>query len=786
MKIDRERKEITLSVRDLLYEDSLSLRREGVGFERMTLGRMAHQLHQGREMEKNHLYRKEFFVKHKLHIEGYKITIQGRIDGIIEDDEKIIIEEIKSVPFSSEEFSRISESTIQQYGMQLKIYCYLVKKGLGKGVRAYLVLFSLIDSAEKRIELHFHEEEISEFIELRMKEIIKGVESEFERDSIKKGLADKLRFPFPDVRMYQDKMINAISHALEDGKDILISAPAGIGKTAGALYPVLLYALRNSKKIFFITSKTTQQSIVIETLKRFQSKDVKVNAILLRAKEKVCLNELYFCDEQFCPYIQDFYYKKEAYNLTERLWGKGIIEPASFIKAGDKFKICPFELSLALAQDADVIVCDYNYIFDPEVYLRRFFDRADEYILIIDEAHNLYYRGMDYYSPSLESNELQSLINFLKGKRIKVFKQFLKLFQSINAYLNETIKDCEGKTLTEIDKGFFSDAKERFDELILKYFIYRKERDLFRADDAIDTFYRNFARFFNVLSLEGDEFSYISDKENKRLKILCKDPSVQLAKRMKGFHRVIAMSATLEPLPFYRDVLGFSEDAITLTLPSPFPEENRRILVIPTVSTRYEERERNYNKIAEIIEDIVTMRRKNWLVFFPSFKFLREVKKCMSSSLSIISQEESMSDDERDELLKNLMTEQNTIFAVQGGIFGEGIDYSGEMATGVIIVGPALPLYCFEQELVREHYQRKLGKGFEYAYLYPGMNRVIQSAGRIIRSENDKGIIVLIGRRFATPRYYSTFPRYWYKNSPKEIITLDYRREVEMFFEVTK
>jgi DNA excision repair protein ERCC-2 len=303
---------------------------------------------------------------------------------------------------------------------------------------------------------------------------------------------------------------------------------------------------------------------------------------------------------------------------------------------------------------------------------------------------------------------------------------------------------------------------------------------------VIDFFYQ-FNRFCNVLVIGGEEFSYILDRsqDGHILKILCKDPSRQLGSRIDGFHSVIAMSATLAPIPFYRDVLGFPPDRTDLVeYPSPFPPENRKIMVVPEVSTKYHERSRYLDKTASIIGSVAKKRPGNYFVFFPSFQYLREVRNRLDvPSYEIISQEEFMAEEERKGILEKLKEPGNLILAIQGGIFAEGVDYPGEMLIGAIIVGPGLPKVSFEQELIKEHYQNKYERGFDYAYLYPGMNRVVQSAGRVIRSEDDVGIIVLLDKRFSTPYYSSLFPKSWYNDSPAELISYDYEKDLEEFWD---
>jgi DNA excision repair protein ERCC-2 len=317
---------------------------------------------------------------------------------------------------------------------------------------------------------------------------------------------------------------------------------------------------------------------------------------------------------------------------------------------------------------------------------------------------------------------------------------------------------------------------------MLKYYIFKKRRELILPEDPIEEFYYNFNRFCIALELEGEEFKniYVQDKDDCKVRIICLDPANQLRKILRRFAFVMGMSGTLEPLEWYRDVLGFDQDVTALArYGSPFPPENRCIVAVPSVSTRYRDRSNNYQQIADYISEVISFRKGNYIVFFPSFEFMEQVRRLLpSTDYKVIVQRKTMPELEREFVLNLLRKNRgpHLILAVQGGIFAEGVDYPGEMVIGVIIVGPGLPQVGLERELMKQYYSKKYSMGFEYAYLYPGMVRVIQSAGRVIRSESDKGIIVLLGSRFANRQYNSLFPKYWFTDHPGELISSDFYR----------
>jgi DNA excision repair protein ERCC-2 len=543
-------------------------------------------------------------------------------------------------------------------------------------------------------------------------------------------------------------------------------------------------SFKNGRKMFFLTAKNTQQKLVLQTLKKFERQGIPLVAVAMRAKRKMCLNGTFMCHEDFCPYIANFFAKVTKTGMVDDLLSHNIIDPDTIFKVAQKHEVCPFELSLELVFHADIVVCDYNYIFDPVVSLQRFFLLNDRKncALIIDEAHNLYDRGRGYYSQEITKSELEKLIKKLARKRSRVHKSLFNFYREIlKNIVNVPNKvDNPGKSIEiKLNKEYFQIKKSELQKLMLKYYIHKKRYELAIPDDPIDEFYNKFHRFCMAMSFEGEEFTYIyeTDGDEQKLRVVCLDPANQLSKLIANFGFVMGMSGTLEPLKWYCDVLGFKPDKTNLArYGSPFPPENRCILAVPTISTRYRDRESNYKRIAESITDIVSCRRGNYIIFFPSFAFLNRVRELLpSNGYKIVTQQRMMIEYERENVLNLLRNgnQNNLILAVQGGIFAEGVDYPGEMVIGAVVVGPGLPQVGLERDLMRKYYAEKYGKGFEYAYLYPGMVRVIQSAGRVIRSEKDKGVIVLLGSRFGDRQYNSLFPRHWFNDHPNEIVNKD-------------
>jgi len=785
VKIHLAHKKISLGVGDLVAEPLVSAGRvAGMGvWTRLAIGREAHVNHQRTQAGLYEGYVREIAVRYQTVVDGFEVTIQGRIDGVHppRNGGAHVIEEIKSVVVPPLVFAALDEKSYPHYVEQLRLYCFFVEQEQ-KSALGRLVFVNVADGTAKEIEIHGPFDDCQGLIEERVRALIAQAQEEERRRQQRRMQSSALRFPHDKLRPHQDEMIASVEHALNEGRHLLVSAPAGVGKTTAALYPVLRYALAHDKRVFFVTAKNTQQQIVLETLRRMVlAGAAHPNAVFFRSRETMCINDVYACREEFCPHLRDFQPKLHATGVVDRLLAEQLITPEATVEAGRGVSLCPFELALIEAELTDVIVCDYNYIFDPQVYFRRFFLEADysNAILIIDEAHNLVQRALDYYSPSLSRQQLRDLKGDLRHVEPSLAKELRKFLGELEDFFRRQVRP-QGDEYTQLDESemsrdkylipspreFFEELKPTFNKLTMRYLLDKTTRGRAIPDDPVDEFFSAFGQFCAVLAMEGEEFSYVYDTTGgESLKIVCKDPSRQLAQRLDGFHSAIAMSATLEPMDFYRQMLGFDPKRTgQASFPSPFPKENRRIVVVPTVSTTFRARSAHYGRIANVIATTAAARLGNYMALFPSYDFLRGVAgRVPQGPWEVLVQEPKMTEQQRSSLLDALKEPQppKLILAVQGGLFAEGVDYPGETLSGVIIVSPALPQVSFERELMRQYYQDHYGKGFEFAYLYPGMNRVIQSVGRLIRSETDRGVAVLVCQRFAQTQYSTLFPPDW-------------------------
>jgi DNA excision repair protein ERCC-2 len=765
--------------------------------QRAAMGRQVHTTHQAEQRAEQPSYRAEVTVHHQLVVDDYTVHIQGRIDGLYEIDDMLIVEEIKSLLLPEEQFAAITLGDYPAYERQLTLYVYLLHQQHDGPVQGHLVLVNLTGSQRKVLAVAPDVCHCETLILQHIRRILARCQARIARAAQRQSHLDQLRFPFSTPRPYQAAMMEQVRLAVRDQSCVLLSAPTGVGKTVAALYPALEHALREGLRLFFVTAKTTQQYLAVETLQQIASQGVQFTAVHLRAKEKSCLNEVYYCHESVCEFARDYTGKLERCGIVEELLTLPVVEPARCAEAGRRHQVCPFELSLDVALEADVIIGDYNYVFDPGAHLRRFFQEApyDDCVLIIDEAHNLYARGREYYSPILHQRRVRQLLAYCADQPVRLFHDFAAFFQTLDGLFPQLYAEAletpalGEQTLVQPPLAWFADLRRQLEALMVDYAIYRRRTGHTPGGDPIQDFYYSLQRFCDILALGGDEFSYLYQHhpDDAAFKVLCKDAARFLHERLTGFHSVVAMSATLTPFAFYQDVLGFPpERTFTAEFPSPFPAENRQILVIPEVATTYRERQRDAPKVAHIIETIVMQRVGNYVAFFPSFEYLRLVRRWLQLPVSgLIEQSQAMTEADRITVLESLRhdtAEPLLVLAVQGGIFAEGVDYPGEMLVGVIIVGPGLPRMDAEQELIRAYYEEQYGRGFAYAYLYPGMNRVIQSSGRVIRSETDVGIIALLGKRFTYTNYAALFPSHWYTNSPRELITRDYQQTLVRFW----
>jgi DNA excision repair protein ERCC-2 len=571
--------------------------------------------------------------------------------------------------------------------------------------------------------------------------------------------------------------VAAVEEALSGRSHLLLEAPTGLGKTVAALWPALRYALAHDKRLYVLTAKNLQQEMATRVL-RLLAPGAGFHALRLRAKARMCANGEVICHEDYCAFARDFYAKLGTSGVVPRLLDEEpVLEPDLVFSAAAQAEVCPFEVSLDLASRAQVVVGDYNYAFDPWVALEQFGPEGDlaDVVLVIDEVHNLVERGRGYLSPELSAAAARRAAESAAQGGGAVFRALeevsLSLARRIEAETDSALAELpEGDLALETalpEEALFR-LRPAFDEAFVAYLEHQRETKSFRAEDPFVALYFDLLRFLHGLLLEGPAYAHLVERRgaDRLLRILCKDPSAHLERVIGRTHSTIGLSATLSPVEFYRDLLGFERArTFAVAVPNPFPADHRRVVVDTSVATVFRERSAQAPRLAARLGAFAEAVPGNCLALFPSFQFLAEVATHLKpAGRRVLVQQRTDSERDREALLEALrgaLLGDVLLLAVAGGVFAEGVDYPGDMLKAVAVVGPCLPVPTLDQRLLQAYYEERFERGFEYAFVVPGMTRVVQAAGRLIRSAADVGVIALFDRRFLDRPYRDRLPAVW-------------------------
>lgn len=807
IRVDLAARTVTLSPGALLAPAS---RRIGDGrgdsMERRWIGQAVHRRVLSEALATVPGYAVEKAVRLTFPVDGFTAILEGRLDGRFEDgDGTVVVDEVKSVHFAEELPRLLGSPRLDRFARQLQWYLLAVSRTEGRTVRGRLVLADIETGDTRLVPVPLDAGEVEADLVERVRAALAEFFGELALAEAKAAEADELVFPFGRFRPGQREMTAAVARAVRAGEQLLVEAPTGIGKTAAALLPMLVEALRRGRKLYVLTSKTTQQEIFRKTLEAIASSSAR--SVRLRAKERMCANGIVLCHEDHCAYAKDYAAKLEASGLVDRLLAVAPhLEPDFIFEESRAEEVCPFEVSLELAERADVVLGDYNYAFDPVVALSGLRDPAslDGALLLVDEVHNLVDRGRTIWSPEISEAEVRRLSEVIGTTSPKTAAAAQEAAAEVLALVHEA---CAGlgpssdpwnppTELVPLDLERLDDVRLSMESLLVRHLADLRNGADRVPDDPVLGLYFLFAGFHDVARRAapagrlGEAFDLIASRGpgGARLAFLCKDPSRLLGETFDAAFATVGMSATLSPPEFYRDLLGFDPDRTSvLLLPSPFPRENRVVVIAPNVDTTWKGRGAAMPQIARLVAEIAEACPGNVLALFPSYRFVDDARSLLPPlpGHRVLRPSDRSTELERNSVLDALREDGSRILllAVSGGPFAEGVDYPGAMLHGVVVVSPALPQVRFEQERMRLYFEERYGRGFEYAYVIPGMTRVVQSAGRVIRSETDVGVIALVCRRFLQNPYRKFLPSHWYDDSPGELACLSPGDSVRAFFE---
>lgn len=751
-----------IAVRDLV---AYVLRSGDLAFEFLSSARPveAIRIHQKIQQSRPENYQAEVAVSHHIDSELFTLTIGGRVDGIFQDCDPVLIEEIKATSHSLDSYEHY-ENPIH-WG-QLKSYAYIFAKDHGLSEIDARLTYCQSDTGEIRnFQKHFTTDELESFFQDLVANYLQWAEAIVRWKISRDDSIHKLEFPFTTYRRGQREMAIGVYRTIKNENQLLVQAATGIGKTVAAVFPaVKTIAEGISTKIFYLTARTTGRIAAEKALDELRQRGLKLKSLTITAKDKICFNPEAACNPEECDFARGHFDRVNA-ALTD-IFLRDAFNREAVERVAHTHRICPFEFSLELALWADCIICDYNYAFDPRVFLRRFFlEDGGDFTFLIDEAHNLVDRSRDMFSAEIFKQPLLDVRRAVRRGLPQVYKSLGK----INSWMIKARKICE-------ESGPARHEKEPPDSLFpsLRRFLLITERWLGRniktayREELLDLYFQ-ISGFMRVAEQFDDSYVTCFEKIKKdlKLKLFCVDPSIQLKDALNRCKAAVFFSATMTPMAYFQQILGCDESANHLILRSPFPAENFRFLISDRISTLYRQRESTKNQISRAISTFINQKKGNYLVFFPSYEYLQmvyEIFKADGAECDHILQTRSMSESERDAFLQHFKQDTSKTlvgFAVMGGIFGEGIDLVGERLSGAVVVGVGLPGICLERELIRQYFADTLKAGFEFAYQYPGINRVLQAAGRVIRSETDRGVVLLIDQRYATYRYRSLLLKQW-------------------------
>ncbi|MBF2599785.1 ATP-dependent DNA helicase [Listeria seeligeri] len=728
--------------------------------DRALEGTKIHQLLQKSAGEE---YQAEVSLKLDRTVDGVVFLLDGRADGIINEQ---TIDEIKTTETVMEE---ITEDFRPLHWAQLICYGFmLAEKSDLPEVTLQLTYYQVADEEIKQFRRIMSREEMGVFVDDLLSKYAVWAKMSAAWEMKRNKTIQELSFPYNSYRRGQRELSIAVYRTAVSGENLFCEAPTGIGKTMSTLFPAVK-AMGEGKtdKIFYFTAKTITRQVAEDALDEMRRKGLAARSVTITAKDKICFLDERKCEPDHCQFARGYYDRlNEA--LFDLLGQEEAITRTVVEQYARKYTLCPFELSLDVALFCDAIVCDYNYLFDPVVYLKRFFSEGPgKYTFLVDEVHNLVDRARSMFSATLR----KSLVMQVKRQLDK--KLHKRLWNAVNAMNKEMIS--LNKELIESGETIHVSKADlaEWNESVLKFTFVAKEwlpqnTQSETQSDVLELYFESL-RYVKIAELYDERYTTQITRTHSDLEIkqLCLDPAFLLSEKLKLGASSVLFSATLRPIDYYTNVLGGEEDTSRMVFSSPFEQQSMHLLVADNISTKYQMRDQSLASVVEALAALIAGKKGNYLFFFPSFQYLQNVYDLFREKypeIVVRKQEGAMDEEQREAFLEAFKagnSETLVGFCVLGGVFSEGIDLRGERLIGAAIVGVGLAQLNPESDLIKDYYNETIGQGFDYAYQLPGMNKVLQAVGRVIRGESDRGVVLLIDERFSASRYRTLFPAHW-------------------------
>ncbi len=831
--------EIRISVRELvefvLRSGDIDNRHHASPEQAMQEGSRIHRMIQRRMGSE---YQAEVFLRYIHPTEDYRLVLEGRADGVIDRPEGVTIDEIKGTYRDLAYMKEPVAVHLAQAKVYAAMFLHRFRDRELSEIHVQMTYCHLETEEIRYFRYDFSSAEIEKWFDELIRAYLKWADYQFRWKRQRDASIRQLEFPFP-YREGQKELAAYVYQTIYHEKKLFLEAPTGVGKTISTVFPAVKAMERDmGQKLFYLTAKTITRTVAENTFGLLRDKGLCFKSVILTAKEKTCFMEETECNPEYCPYAKGHYDRVNdaIYDMLthEESFGREVVE-----RYAEEHQVCPFELCLDMSLFADGIICDYNYLFDPHVYLKRFFadgGTKGNYLFLIDEAHNLLERGREMYSAALVKEDILALKNSLqklqavqegkkkgRGKQVQDQEELFVL----EDYTEETeppaaeIHSRNRERSVLVSRGFAARMIRQLENCNKEMLALKRECEQCRVVEQIDSltalllhlqgtiesyleeqeetalpereelleFYFNLVHFLEIYELLDEKYvkyTQLCEDGTFLLKLFCVDPSNNLRECMKRGRSSILFSATFLPIQYYKSLLGGEESDYEVYANSVFNPEKRALFIAEDVTSKYTRRsDGEFCRIAGYIDEIVKNRHGNYMVFCPSYAFMREIyeryaERFADDSKECILQSEYMSEEDRDAFLARFegnadcdlgesihmdieIDEEKTLiaFCVMGGIFSEGIDLKEDSLIGAIIVGTGLPQVCYERELLKQYFDESGRSGFDYAYRYPGMNKVLQAAGRVIRTDEDIGIVALLDERFLQYAYLRMFPREW-------------------------